>query len=209
MFNLFSEVTPTSPRPSAVTNKTDMTAAMVRGEFGNTVKMFFSLEAWLASEERRKYDSFAIRSVRFADHPHKRLFVPRCEVEEHVKRYFGDDVNISVTVDSIVNTQAMLRIQDAALPQQSGDRPGTLFVEGKAPVAPGDNWIKIMRDPPQRWTGVSARVVLRHYLNHNSLVDLYQLLERYPGHVIAMSAFDRSFGTVPGRNGVIWGVRNY
>jgi len=52
-------------------------------------------------------------------------------------------------------------------------------------------------------------MVLRKHLNPNSLDDLSTVLDRWPGHVVELSAVEGCFGTVPGRNGIVWEVRNY
>lgn len=59
-----------------------------------------------------------------------------------------------------------------------------------------------------RWVdGIMAVLLLRKYLCPNSLEWLYELLERYPGHVVELSSFTREWGTIPGYNTVYWEVR--
>jgi len=55
--------------------------------------------------------------------------------------------------------------------------------------------------------GTTALLTLRHYLNDNSYDDLTELLDRYPDHQIEFSAYSKCFGTMKGRNAVIWEVR--
>lgn len=42
-----------------------------------------------------------------------------------------------------------------------------------------------------------------------SYEDVRELLKLYPNHVVEFSCCDRSVGSVPGRNTVIWEVRLY
>lgn len=57
--------------------------------------------------------------------------------------------------------------------------------------------------------GIIALSLLRFYLCPNSYEWLSVLLERYPGHVVEFSTYDREWGTIPGFNTVYWEVRQY
>lgn len=57
--------------------------------------------------------------------------------------------------------------------------------------------------------GTAARLILEWACCPNSLDDIEALLELYPDAVIELTAFDREIGDIPGRNTVIWEVRNY
>jgi len=39
--------------------------------------------------------------------------------------------------------------------------------------------------------------------------DWNELLERYPGHVLEVSIYDRCLGDLPNRNSLVWEVRKY
>jgi hypothetical protein len=62
---------------------------------------------------------------------------------------------------------------------------------------------------PRLWEGSAARGLLRAVLNPNSYDDLMEMIGVYPNHVVEMSVLDCCFGTVPGRNAVVWEVRRY
>lgn len=57
--------------------------------------------------------------------------------------------------------------------------------------------------------GTMASLILREYLCPNSLDWLYELLYRYPHHVVEFSAFSRRWGTLPNFNTLFWEVRQY
>jgi hypothetical protein len=84
--------------------------------------------------------------------------------------------------------------------------PG-LLCSGHANPAPG-SWRTHMKNP-RLWEGSAASVLLRSVLNENSHDDLMTLVDLYPDHVVELSALNVCFGTVPGRNAVIWEVRKY
>ena len=57
--------------------------------------------------------------------------------------------------------------------------------------------------------GIRAILKLRSVLFPSSLADLEALFEIYPDSVIEFSAYRFAVGAIPGRNAVIWEVRNY
>ena len=54
-----------------------------------------------------------------------------------------------------------------------------------------------------------AKLLLETLLTGSSYADMEALLEMFPDHVIEFTAFDKCIGSIPGRNAVIWEVRNY
>jgi hypothetical protein len=58
--------------------------------------------------------------------------------------------------------------------------------------------------------GLPVVMALRRWMCPNSLEWTYELLRRYPGHVIEFSCFSRPWGTLyPKFNTVFWEVRKY
>lgn len=57
--------------------------------------------------------------------------------------------------------------------------------------------------------GPGARLILRHMLSEGSYHDFLALGELFPDAVIEFTAYDIFVGDIPGRNAVIWEVRNY
>ncbi len=68
------------------------------------------------------------------------------------------------------------------------------------------NWRELMAQP-QTWRGLAAKMLLRRHLNASSLADLEAIFEKWPGHVVELSSCDRCWGTVSGRNSVVWECR--
>lgn len=57
--------------------------------------------------------------------------------------------------------------------------------------------------------GLKARLLLESHLWPSSLSDIYSLFELFPDSVIEFSAYRFPVGDIPGRNTIIWEVRNY
>lgn len=57
--------------------------------------------------------------------------------------------------------------------------------------------------------GLTAKLLLQHYLSPSSHEDVKELLDLFPDHVIEFSAYSRNLGSCKGRNTIIWEVRKY
>lgn len=190
--------------PLPVTSKREMYARLAAGEFGNTIPQFFSVADWLAAPDSRRFSLWGVRSARTSMHPACRLNCPAAEVPGYAAQHFPDGPNISMMVDAVAGVGAWLEVWDS---------PSGLVVEGveHPDTAGGWTWRNSMREPTRRrhWSGVAARLVLARHLNENSRADLAGLLDRFPDHVVELSALDRCIGSVPHRNGIVWEVRAY
>lgn len=186
-----------------VKSKADMYARLARGEFGNTIPQFFSVEDWHAEPKNASIDWWGVRSLTPGG-PCK-LNCPWIEVRDTAEGFIraGHGVNISMMVDKVATVTAWLEVWDS---------PTGLVVEGiEYPKAPEWTWRNSMPDPTRRkrWEGTAARMILRKHLNENSLDDLYAILPEYPDHVHEFSTLDRCIGTREGRNAVWWETRLY
>lgn len=57
--------------------------------------------------------------------------------------------------------------------------------------------------------GLKAQLILKYFLSPSSYSDLEVLLEKYSESAIEFSTYSIPVGNIPGRNTVIWEVRNY
>ena len=58
-------------------------------------------------------------------------------------------------------------------------------------------------------TGLTAKMLLKTNLTPESYEDLEKLLDTFPNDIIEISAWDKNIGNIPGRNAIVWEVRNY
>lgn len=186
-----------------IRDKATMYRMLSAGEFGNTIPQYFSVEAWKASGDDRRYEMWGVRSATVANHPACRLYCPADEVEAYAAKHF-DTPNISMMVDAVAGVLAWLEVWDS---------PTGLVVEGilHPPLCEGWNWRNSMKRPERRkrFEGVVATFALRQVLNENSFDDLRDVLHRFPNHVVELSALNACIGSKPHRNAVVWEVRNY
>jgi hypothetical protein len=66
-----------------------------------------------------------------------------------------------------------------------------------------------LAEAPERAHGLRADLLLRMAMTPSSYDDWLLLIERYPGHAIEVSVYDRCVGDIPGRNALVWEVRRY
>lgn len=185
-----------------VLTKADMYARLVAGEFGNTNPSWDGLDAWLEHKLKGLHNAiplWGVRSKRAGD-PRTKLNVPREDVGSYCIQHGLMDANISPMVPAY-------SVQwEGDVARDLAGAPGYLCCGNRNPE-PG-SWRTHMKKP-REWRGSSALHLLRTVLNPNSFDDLMVLLDEYPDHVVELSALNVCFGTVPGRNAVVWEVRRY
>lgn len=181
-----------------VSNKRDFVRRYESGEFGNQAPTWNNIADFLDSG------------------PHHGLF--------HVRnRIAGADTWYNVQAEDVPG------VWERACTFY-GYKPADLYISAMAPtertliqgeVQQGTNGLefyystvaKPMREAlaceSMQVSGTIAVLLLTKYLCPNSYEWLQILLERYPNHVIELSAYECSWGTLPGFNTVFWEVRRY
>lgn len=180
-----------------VRSKQEMYRLLEEGAFGNTICMYTDLEEWAYFAD--SMPTWGIRT--FTPGGPCRLNCPEAEVAEVFACFESNGHKAQISA-MISNVGQVLWLGDV------WDSPTGIQLTGIELPPKVHNWRELMRTP-QRWTGLQAKMTLRKYLNPNSLGDLYEVFENYPGHVVELSAMDRNFGIIPRRNAIVWEVRSY
>lgn len=180
-----------------VSDKRTMYRMLDAGEFGNTIPRWYSVRAWKDSGYRS--DLWAIRSMTPGNWACSGLNIPTDNVEWLYYNWnkSGEGSEISPMVDHMLTARFHAHYGCSGLI--------VWVVEGHREVP----WRKAFETVSAHYEGVNARLVLRKYLNENSIDDLDIVLDKYQDHVVELTALDRCFGTVPHRNAVVWEVRRY
>lgn len=183
-----------------VLSKKQMYAMRDAGAFGNVIPRWTTLDSWVRTGPGADR-LWGVQHTTIAGFPGTRLDVKTDAVHGVIEAGgFGFDYCISPMVHQY---GAVKWEGDIALDPTTG----RVFCSGNPAPAPG-SWRRHMLKP-RLYEGSAALVLLDNILNPASREDLEHLLLEYPGHVIELSALDVCFGTVPGRNAVIWEVRKY
>lgn len=183
-----------------VRNKRQMYSLLSQGAFGNTIRQYFDLVEWQSCPYAQSIYLWGVRTL--TPGGPCLLYCPRGAVPATVRQYEdrGHRVNLSVMIDDLVRVTLLADIYDS---------PTGLLVYGIEYPPQGASWRALMPSQGKQHTGLAAHNLLRRHLNECSLADLEALRENYSGHVYELSACDRPFGTVPGRNAVLWECRRY
>jgi hypothetical protein len=185
---------------TTITHKAHMYKLLARGALGNTTPQYFSVEEWEASPEYDKYEWWGVRTL--TPGGPCRLNCPKGEIAATARsqEFSAHGVNISCMLD---------RIRTVTLWGEVCELPSGLTAYGIEYPPKNGSWRALMPFQGKTWEGTAARLLLRRHLNENSYDDLCDLLDKWPGHVVEFSAVDGMFGTMPGRNAIIWEVRQY
>ncbi len=181
----------------AITTKAQMYRLLASGQLGNTIAQHFDVGAWERSEDFAKYKWWGVRTLRPGGPC--RLNCPREEVRATAAA-FGEKVNVSQMID---------RTHRVTLWADVVDTDTGLAVYGIEHPPRGASWRALMPSQGKQWEGLAARHVLRRHLNAASLADLYELLERFPRHVVELSATTTPVGMMPGRCYCVWEIRKF
>lgn len=189
---------PTDP----ITRKDQMYRLLMGGAFGNTNPSYNSLDDWYKSLPDSPIKTWGIRSLDPGGPC--QFYVPTLAVPETCAAFIrqGSNFNISPMIDYFRTVTLWADVFDD--PAGSG-----LKVYGIEYPKRGASWREFMPIEGKTWEGTLARCLLRKHLNPSSLADLWAIFEHWPNHVVELSAVEGTYGTVPGRNAVIWEVRNY
>lgn len=183
---------------SRIVNKVQMYKHLSEGKFGNTIAQHFSVEEWKKSEDYKKFDCWGIRSLTVGGKFFP--YVPSSEVEQVIK---GNDL-VGINISCMVDRVSRVRMWADVCLTSAG-----WYLYCVRNPARGESWRAVMPSRGKTYVGLTAVSLLRSLLTPSSMSDLEALLEKWPDHVVELSALDRCLGTIPGRNAVVWEVRHY
>jgi len=181
-----------------IRSKKQMYDMLAKGLLGNTILQYFSIKEWRDSGEDKKYAFWGVRTL--TPGGPCRLNCPVEQVEDTIKRFESDGnrCNISLMIDKVCNVTLWAELWQS---------PTGLVVYGiEYPVG---SWREKMPYQGKHWDRLSAKLLLEKHLNGNSLTDAMELLEKYPGHILELSATESILGIYPGRNTIHWELRAY
>lgn len=183
-----------------VRTKRRMYELLAAGAFGNTIPQYFDVGEWERSPDSSRYAWWGVRTL--TPGGPCRLNCPREEVRETAERpeFRKAGINVSVMIDKAVDVTLWADVYDS---------PTGILAYGVENPPKGGSWRALMPSQGREYRGVSARALIERHLNPSSLADLWAVFDRWPGHVLEFSATRQCFGTVPGRNAVVWEVRLY
>lgn len=124
---------------------------------------------------------------------------------ENAEKEINNMINLGIKPEDIAFNQSMpnkhLLIQGELMITEKGL---TLFYTlAKKPMNLG------FQEHSAHADGLRAKMILEKYFYPSTLADIQALFENFPDSVIEFSCYNVPVGNIPGRNTVIWEVRNY
>ena len=182
-----------------ITNKKDFYQKSQEGLLGNTFRVWMSYDEYIQSGYKGLITlRYLIRDSGY--------FVPVVEYKDIdgilvdlIKK--GANLNLFTFGEIPIKEKEYRLIQDELYYSDTGLVLEYTFNQGNLRHALQKNYI--------RAEGIKAKLLLEGLLDPNSYNDIFELLEKYDGAIIEFSTFAGYVGTLPNRNTIIWGVRNY
>jgi hypothetical protein len=183
-----------------IKGKAEMYKLYEAGAFGNKLRTWTSTDAFLADDYKGlvtlRYKAAAGGGGWCA------YDVPADKVTETVAQWVseGADPALVAVNESAPDEKLIVQGDVGRLPEAGG------FVFNHASEK---TKMRIAMKNSQHSYGIEAQTLLREQLSPNSYDDVMTLLDLYPGSIVEFSAYAMNVGQLPGRNAVIWEVRNY
>ena len=187
----------TNHHPSRIRSKQQSYRLWEQGSFGN------KLRTWNALEEITKSGYAGTVTMRYKGHHGGGLVaynVPLSSVPETQRRWISEGAQPDLITFNESAPDEYLLIQGEVTRLSRGLY---LFYNREK---------KKMREAlinARSATGLTARIMLEHYLDPSSYEDIQALLALFPDHAIEFSTYNAYLGNIPGRNTIMWEVRNY
>lgn len=182
-----------------IASKKQMYALYEAGAFGNRLKSWPSMDAYLKS-------GFAKPAVlRHMDKSFQTIYgLGRAEMIKAVKRLSGRYRPEGFKVNELAqDTKLVLQGEFLSIMGIAGGGHHLHYSTLPAPMKIG------LSKAPQNATGMDATRLIREKMTDYSWEDFCEARNNWPDHVIEFSIWSCNVGDRPGRNAVIWEVRDY
>lgn len=175
-----------------ITNKSQMYQKLLSGAFGNVCKSWSNVQDFLAAGPHPAGSVFAVRTLIrngtfFSPQPADKV------VETCSRLMCGYNIVINLPDHKLVIQGEVCRNPDLRLYYSTVTKSmrAALLEDGKSV------------------RGLTAKMILEHYLDASSYEDLMVLLEQYPDHVVEFSVHRVPVGVDRRRRCIFWEVRRY
>jgi hypothetical protein len=188
-------------RPPVLT-KEDMWVRYGKGEFGNRLRSWLSLEALQADG----YGGLVVVRYKAASAQWIKYGIPQADVPATIDRFVAEGADRSLFVFNEAAPDDKITIQGEYLRNaisSGGHQPGQLHYS----LEPGTHR-GCLRDYPKWADGLEAKWILQRYLDQPSYDWLMELTELYPDHTVEFSTFRTKVGDLRW-NTIFWEIRAY
>lgn len=181
-----------------VATKKDFYVLYKHGVLGNKPLAWSTLEELQKSSWR---NPVCIRSTKGTARSNTRFNIPFSELEKELENLRQTGVKDSEMSFNQSMPDTHLLIQGEIKRTENGLY--ILYTTVKKPMNQG------LREESKHAFGLEAQMIMQTHLWPQSYEDVLSLLEAFPDAIIEFGAYSINVGNLPGRNTVIWEVRNY
>ena len=185
--------------------KTEMVRRMRRGEFGNTLRTWWSWEEFVRDAPGiiARYDEW-----KRDPGPYDAMFRMRTKV---ANGKFRPDITPYYLTPEDFETHYLgnaapdgVRLIQGEFYDGNWADPGPYFLYSFART----HMVAALRDHPQQAQGERALAIIRHFMDAESWDNFQRLRNDFPDHVIEFTVFGCATGVL-GLNTIFWEVRSY
>lgn len=181
-----------------ISNKSVFIEYQQRYAFGNRLQEWDSIEAY----KKSGYKGKVVARYRQPGSPFMRYDIPYNQFDEYIRQCETNGAK-----------RELFWVNDSELDEKD------LLLQGEYFDGPDGPQLYCSRDLSKmrialvksgyHLYGLNARRAINEVFNASSLADFRALIEKFPDHVIEFGAYNKNVGMIPGRNVIIWEVRNY
>jgi hypothetical protein len=190
-----------------IENKKQNFIAWRRGDFGNKLRAWKTIEEWRAANF---VEPVALRYLGTSGGGRCVYNLLPEEVEAEYERWvveYGMDPSCIMLNEMAPGKRTVIQgeFYNGVLLKSNGQPLVEPFFFSRHPTP----MRTALKEAPENTHFVRARTLLKYFMTAPSWEDFEVLLGKYPDHVLEVSVFDRNVGDLPRRNAVVWEIRHY
>lgn len=168
------------------------------GEYGNKLRAWETVRAWY----RDTHWGLVAFRVREGHGGGPTLYDVRPEYLTQALDYFAKK---GISSDRLMVNEMAPHCEILQGEYSNDDLGSRQFLHSRARLRMRD----ALKASPQVTHGLRSDLILREAMTPSSYSDWQLLLDRYPNHVLEVSIYAHCLGDIPGRNALVWEVRQY
>jgi|APSaa5957512535_1039671.scaffolds.fasta_scaffold69000_3 hypothetical protein len=175
-----------------------------KGVLGNRPKTWNSIEEINQSNWAGKY------TIRIAVPGHKGMYnIPKETLQEKINNLKSQGIEEKHIVFNQSMPDHKIKIQGEIIEittEESNGFPAGIYLTYSTVK---DTMKEGLKKQTLHAKDNEAIVLLKKHLNPNSQLEIQNLINNFPNHVVEFSVYENNIGDLPERNTIIWEVRSY
>ena len=186
---------------ATIDNKRDMYALYEAGKFGNRIQTWPSLRHFWVDDAFHPWTKNVVLRYKQPNSGFCVFDLPVSEINQTIERWVAKGANPELIAISEAIPKEIVMLN--AEVQRSHN-----YYDLRYSTEPNHMRPALMKSQ-QHAGGVKALNIIKSHMDTASYELLNDLLDEYPDSVIEFTCFSAYVGVIPGRNCILWEVRNY